>query len=264
MEVSMIEFQNVTKIYPNGVKALDGVSLTIEQGEFVAIIGLSGAGKSTLLRSVNQMHTITDGTLLVNGSNVSELKGKDLRKFRRQIGMVFQSFNLVKRTTVLKNVLTARVAEMPWFKSLLGLYSKEDTLKALESLDQVGILEKAYNRADELSGGQQQRVALARCLAQEPQIILADEPVASLDPITAQQVMDDFVKINEKTNITVIVNMHHVDLALKYAKRVIGINKGVIVFDGPCASVDEAVLKQVYGRSLAEDELMGVTTHVTA
>ncbi|WP_159639095.1 phosphonate ABC transporter ATP-binding protein [Erysipelothrix anatis] len=260
----MIEFQNVTKIYPNGVKALDGVSLTIEQGEFVAIIGLSGAGKSTLLRSVNQMHTITDGTLLVNGSNVSELKGKDLRKFRRQIGMVFQSFNLVKRTTVLKNVLTARVAEMPWFKSLLGLYSKEDTLKALESLDQVGILEKAYNRADELSGGQQQRVALARCLAQEPQIILADEPVASLDPITAQQVMDDFVKINEKTNITVIVNMHHVDLALKYAKRVIGINKGVIVFDGPCESVDETVLRQVYGRSLAEDELMGVTTHVTA
>lgn len=258
----MIEFKNVTKVYPNGVKALDQVSLTIEQGEFVAIIGLSGAGKSTLLRSINQMHTITDGELIVNGSNVSQLKGKSLRKFRRQIGMVFQSFNLVKRTTVLKNVLTARVAEMPWYKSLLGIYSKEDTLHALEALDQVGILEKAYNRADELSGGQQQRVALARCLAQQPQIILADEPVASLDPITAQQVMDDFVKINEATNITVIVNMHHVDLALKYAKRVIGINKGNIVFDGPAGDVNAETLKQVYGRALHEDEVMGVDTHV--
>lgn len=254
----MIKFNNVSKVYPNGVKALDGVNLEIEQGEFVAIIGLSGAGKSTLLRSINQMHPITGGELIVNDHDVSSLSGKSLRKFRRQIGMVFQSFNLVKRTTVIKNVLTARVAEMPWFKSLLGLYSKEDTLSALESLDQVGILDKAYSRADELSGGQQQRVALARCLAQKPQIILADEPVASLDPITAQQVMADFVKINEKTNITVIVNMHHVDLALNYAKRVIGIKAGQIVFDGPSSEVNEEVLELVYGRSLNEDEMMGV------
>ncbi|MEG0727899.1 MAG: phosphonate ABC transporter ATP-binding protein [Erysipelothrix sp.] len=246
----MIKFNNVSKVYPNGVKALDGVNLEIEQGEFVAIIGLSGAGKSTLLRSINQMHPITEGELIVNDHDVSSLSGKSLRKFRRQIGMVFQSFNLVKRTTVIKNVLTARVAEMPWFKSLLGLYSKEDTLAALESLDQVGILDKAYSRADELSGGQQQRVALARCLAQKPQIILADEPVASLDPITAQQVMADFVKINENTNITVIVNMHHVDLALNYAKRVIGIKAGQIVFDGPSSEVNEEVLELVYGRSL--------------
>lgn len=254
----MIKFNNVSKVYPNGVKALDGVSLEIEQGEFVAIIGLSGAGKSTLLRSINQMHPITEGELIVNDQDVSELSGKSLRKFRRQIGMVFQSFNLVKRTTVIKNVLTARVAEMPWFKSLLGIYSKEDTLAALESLDQVGILDKAYSRADELSGGQQQRVALARCLAQKPQIILADEPVASLDPITAQQVMADFVKINESTNITVIVNMHHVDLALNYAKRVIGIKAGQIVFDGPSQEVNEDVLELVYGRALNEDEMMGV------
>ncbi|CAM3705046.1 phosphonate ABC transporter ATP-binding protein [Erysipelothrix urinaevulpis] len=258
----MIEFKNVTKVYPNGVKALDGVDLEIEQGEFVAIIGLSGAGKSTLLRSINQMHPITDGELNVNNEDVRSLSGKSLRKFRRQIGMVFQSFNLVSRTTVIKNVLTARVAEMSWIKSLLGLYSKEDTLEALEALDQVGILEKAYSRADELSGGQQQRVALARCLAQKPQIILADEPVASLDPITAQAVMEDFVRINEQTNITVIVNMHHVDLALKYAKRVIGIKAGQIVFDGPSDDVNEAVLEQVYGRSLKEDEMMGVDSHV--
>ena len=253
----MIEFRKVGKIYPNGVEALKNVTLDIEQGEFVAIIGLSGAGKSTLLRSINQMHDITSGELTVNGQNVSKLKGKDLRKFRRNIGMVFQSFNLVKRTTVLKNVLTSKVADMPLWKSILGIYSKEDVISSLESIDQVGILDKAYSRADQLSGGQQQRVALARCLAQNPQIILADEPVASLDPITAEVVMDDFVKINKEFNITVIINIHHVDLALKYAKRVIGINAGEIVFDGPASEVDEKILHQVYGRQLSDDELMG-------
>ena len=253
----MIEFKNVGKIYPNGVEAIKDVTLNIEQGEFVAIIGLSGAGKSTLLRSINQMHPITSGELIVNGQNVSKLKGKELRKFRRNIGMVFQSFNLVKRTTVLKNVLTSKVADMPLWKSIMGVYSKEDVISSLESIDQVGILDKAYSRADQLSGGQQQRVALARCLAQNPQIILADEPVASLDPITAEVVMDDFVKINRDYNITVIINIHHVDLALKYARRVIGINAGVIVFDGPASEVDETILHQVYGRQLSDDELMG-------
>ena len=253
----MIEFKNVGKIYPNGVEAIKNVTLNIEQGEFVAIIGLSGAGKSTLLRSINQMHPITSGELTVNGQNVSKLKGKELRKFRRNIGMVFQSFNLVKRTTVLKNVLTSKVADMPLWKSILGIYSKEDVISSLESIDQVGILDKAYSRADQLSGGQQQRVALSRCLAQNPQIILADEPVASLDPITAEVVMDDFVKINRDFNITVIINIHHVDLALKYARRVIGINAGVIVFDGPASEVDEKILHQVYGRQLSDDELMG-------
>lgn len=253
----MIEFKDVGKVYPNGTEALKHATLTIEQGEFVAIIGLSGAGKSTLLRSINQMHPITSGTLLVNGENVSTLKGKSLRSFRRNIGMVFQSFNLVKRTTVLKNVLSAKVAEMPLWKSILGLYSKEDVLSGLQSLDQVGILDKAYSRADELSGGQQQRVALARCLAQDPRIILADEPVASLDPVTAEAVMDDFVRINNELDISVIINIHHVDLALKYAKRVIGIRAGEIVYDGPAADVTDSVLRNVYGRDLIEDEMMG-------
>lgn len=253
----MIEFKEVGKIYPNGTEALKNASLTIEQGEFVAIIGLSGAGKSTLLRSINQMHPITSGELLVNGQNVSKLQGKSLRQFRRNIGMVFQSFNLVKRTTVLKNVLTAKVADMPLWKSILGIYSKEDVLSSLAALDQVGILEKAYSRADQLSGGQQQRVALARCLAQDPKIILADEPVASLDPVTAEIVMDDFVRINQEMNITVIINIHHVDLALKYAKRVIGIKAGEIVYDGPASDVNEDILLKVYGRGLAEDEVMG-------
>lgn len=253
----MIQFSEVTKTYPNGVSALRGVDLTIEQGEFVAIIGLSGAGKSTLLRTINQMIKISTGTLIVNEVDVTELKGKQLRRFRRGIGMVFQSFNLIKRTTVIKNVLSARVADMPLYKSLLGLYSKQDRLIALEALDNVGILEKAYTRADQLSGGQQQRVALARCLAQEPQIILADEPVASLDPVTSHQVMNDFVRVNEALNITVIVNMHHVDIALKYAKRVVGIKEGLIVFDGPSSEVNEDILTHIYGRELSDDDLMG-------
>ena len=185
----MIRFEQVSKVYSNGVKGLDNVTLDIEQGEFVAIIGLSGAGKSTLLRSINRMHSITGGTLTVDGVGVTKLKGKELRKFRRKIGMIFQSFNLITRTTVINNVLTSRVPDLPWWRSLLGIYRREDKIAALEALDKVGILDKAYSRVDQLSGGQQQRVALARTLAQNPSIILADEPVAALDPVTARQVI---------------------------------------------------------------------------
>jgi len=252
----MIEFKDVTKIYPNGVKALKSISLKITQGEFVAIIGLSGAGKSTLVKLINKMTEVTDGLLIVNEENVIKIKGKELRKFRRGIGIVFQSFNLINRTTVINNVLASRVADMSFFRTLFGLYNEKDRLLALESLHRVGILEKAYTRADQLSGGQQQRVALARTLAQEPKIILADEPVASLDPITANQIMQDFAKINKEHNITVIANMHHVDMALKYADRVIGINDGVIVFDGPSSEVDENLLKRIYGRELGDDDIM--------
>ena len=253
----MIKFDNVNKVYSNGLHALKNVSLEIKQGEFVAIIGLSGAGKSTLLRTINRMHDISEGSLTVNGQEVNDLSGKDLRKFRRKVGMVFQSFNLVTRTTVINNVLTSRVPDMPLWKSIIGLYSKEDKVIALEALDKVGILDKAYVRADQLSGGQQQRVALARTLAQKPEIILADEPVAALDPITAKQVMDDFKKINKELNMSVLINIHHVDLALKYADRVIGIKAGEIVYDGPATKIDSEVLKQIYGRELAADEVMG-------
>ena len=253
----MIKFDKENKVYPNGLHALKNVSLEIKQGEFVAIIGLSGAGKSTLLRTINRMHDISEGSLTVNGQEVNDLSGKDLRKFRRKVGMVFQSFNLVTRTTVINNVLTSRVPDMPLWKSIIGLYSKEDKVIALEALDKVGILDKAYVRADQLSGGQQQRVALARTLAQKPEIILADEPVAALDPITAKQVMDDFKKINKELNMSVLINIHHVDLALKYADRVIGIKAGEIVYDGPATKVDSEVLKQIYGRELAADEVMG-------
>lgn len=243
----MIVFDHVSKTYPNGYQALKDINLTIEQGEFVAIIGLSGAGKSTLIRTINRMHDITDGTLTVDGVNVMELKGARMRQFRRNIGMIFQSFNLVTRTTVIKNVLTSRVPELPFWRALLGAYPKKDKLEALEALDKVGILDKAFVRADQLSGGQQQRVALARTLAQNPKIILADEPVASLDPVTAKQVMDDFRRINREMNISVLINIHHVDLALQYADRVIGIKAGEVVYDGPASEVNEAVLAEVYG-----------------
>ena len=249
----MIEFSNVSKVYPNGVVGLDDVNLTIEQGEFVGIIGLSGAGKSTLLRTINRMHDITSGTLTVDGQEVKNLKGKQLRKFRRNIGMIFQSFNLVTRTTVIRNVLMANVPEMPFWRVLLGIFKKEDKLNALEALDKVGILDKAYIRADQLSGGQQQRVALARTLAQNPKIILADEPVAALDPVTAKQVMSDFKKINQEMNITILINIHHVELALAYADRIIGIRAGKIVYDGPSADVTEDVLNMIYAGKIPDE-----------
>ncbi len=252
----MIQFSHVSKIYPNGTVALKDVTLEIQQGEFVAIIGLSGAGKSTLIKLINKMTDVTEGSLIVNKSDVRRLQGAELRRFRRRIGIVFQSFNLINRTSVINNVLAARVADMNFFSTLLGLYSRDDKLLALESLDNVGILEKAYSRADQLSGGQQQRVALARTLAQKPSIILADEPVASLDPITANQIMKDFKRINVDHNITVIANMHHVDMALKYANRVIGINKGEIVFDGPSSQVNEDLLKKIYGREITDEDIM--------
>ena len=211
----MIIFDHVSKVYPNGTVGLDDVDLTIQDGEFVAIIGRSGAGKSTLLRSVNRMHQITSGTLTVNGTDVSTLSGKSLRRFRRGIGMVFQSFNLVTRTTVIKNVLSACVPDMPFWRVLLGAFRKADKIKALESLDKVGILDKAYIRADQLSGGQQQRVALAR--------------------------------INEEMGISILLNIHHVELALEYADRIIGIRAGKIVYDGPSANVDQSVLDAIYG-----------------
>ena len=243
----MIIFDHVSKVYPNGTVGLDDVDLTIQDGEFVAIIGRSGAGKSTLLRSVNRMHQITSGTLTVNGTDVSTLSGKSLRRFRRGIGMVFQSFNLVTRTTVIKNVLSACVPDMPFWRALLGVFRKEDKIKALESLGKVGILDKAYMRADQLSGGQQQRVALARMLTQDPRIILADEPVAALDPVTAKQVMQDFVRINREMGISILLNIHHVELALEYANRIIGIRAGKIVYDGPSANVNQTVLDAIYG-----------------
>lgn len=236
------------KKYPNGVIGLKNVNLNIGQGEFVAVIGLSGAGKSTLIRTINRMHDVTDGSVIVDGVDVMTLKGNSLRRFRRRVGMIFQSFNLVSRSTVIRNVLSSNVPDMPFFNAFFGIFNKQQELSALETLDKVGILDKAYTRCDQLSGGQQQRVALARTLNQNPKIILADEPVASLDPIMADVVMSDFRRINKDMNITIIINIHHVELALKYADRVIGIRAGEIVYDGDAKNVNQDILDQIYNK----------------
>lgn len=259
----MIVFENVTKTYPNGFTALKNVNLTINDGDFVCIIGLSGAGKSTIIRTINKMHPITSGKLVVNGKDISIAKGKELRSIRKNIGMIFQSFNLVKRSSVYKNVLSGRVGYHSTFECIFGLYSKEEKMLALQSLDKLGILDKAFVRADQLSGGQMQRVALARALTQQPSLILADEPVASLDPITTLSVMDDFKRINQEEKITIVANMHHVDLALKYATRIIGIRAGEIVFDGKPEEVSEEALIKIYGRSLNHNEKLGVDDNGT-
>jgi len=253
----MIKFENVNKTYDNGVQALKDINIEIEQGEFVSIIGLSGAGKSTLLRTINKMHDISSGTLTVNDVDVSTLKGKELRNFRHGVGMVFQSFNLIDRTSALNNVLVSKVANMNLMAVLLKKNKKEDKIDALESLQTIGLLDKAYVRVDQLSGGQKQRVALARTLAQHPKIILADEPVASLDPITAEDVMEDFKKINQERNITIVANMHHVDTAIKYSDRIIGIKEGTVIYNGPAKEITNEILEKVYGRALSDDDIRG-------
>ena len=250
----MIEIEHLNKTYPSpggDIHALRDVNLRIEDGEIFGIIGLSGAGKSTLVRCINLLERPTSGTVRIDGRDMTQLSRRDLLKARQDIGMIFQSFNLVSRSTAIKNVLTADVPDMPFFRVLLGIFTKKQKMRALESLDKVGILDKAYTRCDQLSGGQQQRVALARTLNQTPKIILADEPVASLDPITAKQVMQDFVRINKEYKISILLNIHHVDLALKYCDRVIGIRAGEIVFDGPASTITQEQIDEVYNGAKA-------------
>lgn len=248
----MIKFEHVSKTYPNGVKGLQDINLEIEDGEFVGIIGMSGAGKSTFIRTINRLNDITEGKLTVDGVEISNLKGKALRRFRRKVGMIFQSYNLVPRITVIRNVMSSLVPDMPLWRVILGLFSKNDKMRALEALDRVSMLDKAFVRTDQLSGGQQQRVSLARTLAQNPSVLLADEPVAALDPVTAHEVMDDFKRINDELGQTVLINIHHVDLALDYAKRIIDIRSGRVVYDGPVSGVTQEILDNIYSKDEAE------------
>lgn len=250
----VIEFKNVSKTYPDGTQGLKQVDLSVEKGEFVVIVGLSGAGKSTLLRSINRLNEITEGEILINGHSITKAKGKQLLRMRRDIGMIFQNFNLVKRSSVLKNVLSGRVGYHSTLRTILGLWPKQDIALAMSALDRVNIKEKAYSRADELSGGQQQRVSIARALTQEATIILADEPVASLDPVTTVQVLDDLQRVNKELGITTIVNLHSVDLAKKYATRIIGIRSGEVVFDGSANEAIDETFDQIYNR---EDKEQG-------
>ncbi|HLR14339.1 MAG TPA: phosphonate ABC transporter ATP-binding protein [Bacillota bacterium] len=253
----MIEFKNVGLVYPNGTEGLKNVNVKINDGEFVVIVGLSGAGKSTFIRSINRLVTPTSGELLVDGENILEHKGKNLRILRTKIGMIFQNYNLVRRSNVLKNVLAGRLGHVGTFRSILNLYPKEDVALAYENLKRVNIADKLYNRADELSGGQQQRVSIARVLTQQPKYILADEPVASLDPPTSHQVMTYLRKINKTDKITTIVNLHFIDMAMEYADRIIGMRAGEVVFDGPVSEVTDETFEEIYGRTIREDDLRG-------
>ncbi len=293
----MIKFVNVNKTYPNGTVALIDINLEISEGEFVAILGLSGAGKSTMLRTLNQIIDVTSGNIYFNnvdintyemfGDNVekeiarqkalnpefdetklnlqvidiTKVKGRKLRKMRSNIGMIFQNFNIIKRMSVIQNVLSGRISYNPTWRTILGLFPKKDREIALEALDRVDILEKTYHRASDLSGGQMQRVAIARSLAQNAKILLADEPVASLDPITTFEVMRFLKKICNEDGITMIANLHHVDLALEYATRIVGVREGRIVYDIQVKDKDDKQiirdLELVYGRSLSHDDFVG-------
>ena len=242
----MINFDHVSKTYENGVKGLIDVNLSINDGDFVSIIGLSGAGKSTLLRAINRLNEITEGEIKINGKSLTKANKKELRKIRREIGMISQQFNLVKRSTVQKNVLSGRLGYYSTLKSVLGIFSKEDYALVNEVLEKVGLSDKLHERCDNLSGGQQQRVSIARTLFQQANIILADEPVSALDPVTSVEIMEELRKINETMNKTIIVNIHSVDLAKQFSKRIIALQDGKVVFDGAPELLTNEVLTMIY------------------
>ena len=242
----MIQLKNVSKIYDNGTVGLKDINLNIDKGEFIVVVGLSGAGKSTLLRSINRLQDVSEGNIIIDGKSITSAKGKDSREIRRDIGMIFQSFNLVKRSSVLRNVLTGRVGYYPTWKTTFNLFTKEDKQKAYEALQRVDLADKVYTRADQLSGGQQQRVAIARVLTQNPKIILADEPTASLDPQTSRRVMHDLKMLNEEYGMTVVANLHSVELAKEFGDRVIGVRAGQIVYDGKMSETSQAVFDDIY------------------
>ncbi len=247
----MLQIEHLTKVYPNGTVALKDVTFTVQDGEFLVIIGLSGSGKSTLLRCINRLIEPTEGRVLWDGANITRASPAELRQLRRHVGMVFQQFNVVKRSSVMTNVLSGRLGYVNSFSSVLGLWSKSDRERALKALERVGIADKADNRADALSGGQQQRVGIARTLMQEPKLILADEPVASLDPVLSHSILRYLEQLN-KEGITVLCSLHFLDLVHRYATRVIALKEGVKVFEGLPKEIDRAKFKEIYGEEAQE------------
>ncbi len=245
----ILKFDNVSKRYPNGVHALKGVSFEVCEGEFISVIGPSGSGKSTLLRAVNRLIPVSGGTVWLDGQAVSDLRGKSLRRLRRKVGMIFQNYNLVYSLSVLQNVLHGRLGYMSGVKGVFGLYSEEDKQDGLNLLEELGLTDFAYNRAGDLSGGQKQRVGIARAVMQGPKLLLCDEPIASLDPSSAKTIMDLLRDMARKRNIACIVNLHQLDVALKYSTRIIGLSKGEIVFDGRPEELDDATIERIYGTS---------------
>jgi phosphonate transport system ATP-binding protein len=247
----LLKVEHLTKVYPNGTVALKDVSFSVEDGEFLVIIGLSGSGKSTLLRCINRLIDPTEGQVFLDSVDVTKATPSELRQLRRHIGMVFQQFNLVKRSSVMTNVLSGRLGYANPLLSLIGIWPKSDRERALQALDRVGIKDKAGSRADALSGGQQQRVGIARTLMQEPRLILADEPVASLDPVLSHSILQYLEQLN-KEGITVLCSLHFLDLVHRYATRVIALKDGVKVFEGFPKEINRAKFKEIYGEEAQE------------
>jgi phosphonate transport system ATP-binding protein len=255
----MLRIEGVSKVYEDGTKALHRVDLEIPDGQFVVIIGLSGSGKSTLLRCINGLIKPSSGKIWLDGDEVTAASSAEMRRLRLKIGMIFQQFNLVKRSSVMTNVLSGRLGYRSTLPTLFHRFSQEDYQMAFRNLERVGIPQKAYSRADQLSGGQQQRVAIARALMQEPKLMLADEPVASLDPATSHSVMKYLEQINKEDGLTVLCNLHFLSLARRYADRVIALRNdgegGHIVFDGPALEIDEKKFRDIYGEDAVEVEI---------
>lgn len=242
----MLEVRNLRLVYPNGFEALKSVSLTVNAGEIVGIVGRSGAGKSTLLRCINGLEKPTAGDVFLDGKNLTEVSRAELRVLQSRIGFVWQEYNLVDRLSVMNNVLSARLSRTGVLQSLILHYGRADRELAVRSLDRVNMLHRAKQRSDRLSGGEKQRVAIARALAQEPRIILADEPVASLDPELSAQVLADLARVARDEGVPTLINIHAVDLAREFCDRIIGIAQGVVVFDGPVDGLDPAALDRIY------------------
>lgn len=251
-----IRFSKAGVVYPNGAVGMKDLDLEIQPGEFVVVVGSSGAGKSTLLRAVNGLNRLSSGTVEIDGEPVPQVEGRKLRQLRKRVGMIFQDFRLVRRLSVMSNVLIGRLAHVPGWRAMFNWWPAHDRQIALRALERVGIPEKAWVRASDLSGGQQQRVGIARALAQEPAIILADEPVASLDPVTTHQIMRDLVRINRDLGITTLVNLHFLDLARQYGQRIIGLRFGELVYDGSADTVTDDDFREIYGRDFTADDVL--------
>ncbi|MCP4912985.1 MAG: phosphonate ABC transporter ATP-binding protein [Oligoflexia bacterium] len=252
MATNILEVKDLQKVYPNGTHALRGVSFDVTEGEFLVVIGLSGSGKSTLLRCINRLHDPSSGSVKFNKDEITTIKGQPLRNVRSKIGMIFQHFNLIPRKTVMTNVLTGTLSKTGVFKSIFGIYSEEDKKKAQELIELVGLSGKERHRADNLSGGQQQRVAIARALMQNPKMLLADEPVASLDPATSHSVMQYLKKVNEELGVTILCNLHFLSLVRQYATRVIALKGGELIYEGSPKEIDENWFKTIYGEEAVE------------
>jgi len=244
----MLEIKNLTKIYEGGTQALYDVSFTVKPGEFLAVIGLSGSGKSTLLRCINRLIEPTEGQIIWNGEDITAASQDEMLRIRRKIGMIFQHFNLVSRSRVITNVLAGRLGYVNPAMSLFNRFPKSDNEMAIRQLNRVSIADQAYKRADELSGGQQQRVGIARAMMQEPEIILADEPVASLDPVLAHSIMQYLETINQEDGVMILCSLHFLDLVHRYADRAIALNEGKLMFDGSPQEIDDAKFKDIYGK----------------